>query len=1390
MASPQIEIQEEIGSSLTNNVDDDVNTFSIFNDGEEEVDNADATYDTMVCTDGLPLYAQTIEYVDPNIPIMFTRDQLLFHVLNTITYKSKVDDQAKWIRQANSFVDLLYQQHDHMLYKNLLIRPIVLGHRYQILEEEEYEDESLVEDLLEVNNSVATTMSRLLNRRLVNKSSASYLDHIQHMHKVEQTFKIVADDDIYYIQYRVPYTSNAYVYQKYERSVNELPGANGNHVVFETSNIYSGDVVPVFGFVFKGLNFNSNDNTYEWIDAEEYRDGLKSLRQGDKVYVYPHATQEKLSGRVSSCDSESHYCMIELKNGNTINVHTDHIWNNNEFVYASSNKRRFIMSGIVNEGIAFSLLKGDADGQLTLKTFVPSPSIVALHNKENINDIFSLKQVLQAHGYLPWQYDTVSQNALANVLQGTVVASGSFRQNIIPAFPAFGSHEDLGKMITYDNHNYAAYPVVGQTSDTEYHRLKHLFSQGDAGLIHLLEGLTANVRSTRTRVTKHLGQIDAWINEYQDRDLRAEYDDDGDEECASKTRKYCKVYKTVEDMEADNHKAIEGVKRGDFAQLVLGDKTEDFRRFKGNDGDEIWVKDLASASFPKFKCLNEDRYPLNLQELIKLDCLYDDLNQICRSMAFMKDSVVKTNLQTKFETMLSTRDFVNQVDHYLAELESWKQDVGSFIALVRSIQETAKANNESPAVPKLSKSEIVTHDYTHHIGDAGSFDFEETYGNVDFGDQNAYAVMGGGGIGIALETDEGDDVRDLLGSATTDSKDDGGSSILAMVSAISIATGITMSSRMMKYLAAQAGSSLNDAPGTIEAIDTQLEKRKKTETVLFERNIRKQLAEKKMPVTEAAVAKQRRIFVDQLKKKLATLRETLVSKMKNGQRLVLFNMCAMFVILAQINIGYVRQVNPSCRDRFSEGMGPYVSCVIHKMASRGNSGDGGAFILASNMSLEDVDKLLNETIARVLDQKSSLKIAYETALASAASKELAKQLLDKKPADIDWPSFRPFIKEIHGAIPKANLQQKQTTRRSSSCNVGAIKHIKSSTDDVQFVSKNINIPSKSSIVSVAVDSSKTRKRSVSWEDSNLPKSIVQSVLNNWDLWDEDVIDASLDRFQSSIGLLGIADDTLLQTIFDLYKTKSTEYLLVANNLKTFVCGELRSIIGRLKSKWKLANNDKSSEFDKTIAQLVEKVEASSLVSNLITPKLELLTTSFENVELLNSIVDPVNRLYAYLYMLVYAVSEVTSIVQSDQRANNVKLVVKQRASDIVEFILRAFTQTNEMNTFSAEKIKHSQEALREKSKEDIIARFEAMDEESRRAVLEMKKAGHRTFADLLFELDPAAKESPEIGQDQDGAALEERYEEFTTFAGDNNEMDIDAPFINDDDNDAWESPDD
>lgn len=1369
MSSPRI-TQDQDDVNVFQTIDN-INTFAIVEDNDDENDDNAVPFETMVCTDDLPVYAQTIEYVDPNIPILFTREQLLFHVLNTITHKARVDDQSRWIRKATGFVDLFLDHNDPT--ENTLIRPIILGHRYMILNEEEIGDANLVENLLQEDNYVATTQSRLLNRRQVNKNTASYTDYIEHMYKVEQTFKQSSDDDTISIHYTVPRTSNAYVFQT---EPSDVDGAtNGNHVVFGKSNIYAGDVVQVFGFLYKGLDSNSDKAIYEWIDAESYRTSLKNLQVGDKVYVYPHASQSKLSGRVQQ--QADTYCLVELRNGSTVKIYTNHIWNNNEFVYAASNKRRFVMNGIVSAGIAFSLLQGDTDGKLTLKAFVPSPAIVALHNKDVIHDLTSLKHVLQDHGYQPWQSNYIPQDVLADVLAlSPSLMNGPSPPDAVTSEPA--ARADLGKMpLNLEKYNYNPYSLEGTYSDTEYHRLKHLFSQGDAGLAFVLEALAANIRSTRTRIGRQLDQINAWIQSFQTRDDRGEYGEDVDEDedaCAARTRNYAKIYESTEALEADNHKVLDGVKKGDFAKLVLGDKVEDYRRFEGNDRDEMWVKDLSLASIAKFKCTNADHLPLKAEEFIKLDCLYDDLKRICVSMELMKRTAVKTNEQNKFVTMLGTKDFVDGVDYYLAEIEVWKKKIGSFISLVNVLRDREKLHDLSAQPAFVTE----THDYSQHIGDPNAFDFEETYGNVDFGDKEAYTALRTDG---AKENDE-DNVRSLL-ATKLDNEEDNLSRL--MVDAISTATGISFSDGIMKRLALRAATS--DVPLTAEDIEKSVFTRRMKEVAAFERNIRQQLAKRlKRPITEADVTKQRRIFNDQLAKNLADLRKSLGSEMKNGQRIVLFNLCAMFVILMQINVGYISNVNPSCRESFSTGMASYVACVIHKMASFGNGG-GGVFTLASDMTLDKVEALLAESIARILDEKASLKTAYEQATASPAAKDIATRLLARKPVDVEWPSFRPFIKEIHGtALPKSLGQQMDNLgakRRRLGCKTTPIVLMKSAADSVgnngDTVPKNIEMPKRVEIISPAL-TAEGKASAVPWVKSDLPADLVRSLSNNWDGWDDNIIDASLASLNNLPVAIGV-----MKPIQDLYRTKSADFVLTANNLKMFVCGELRCIVGRLKSKWKLGSEEKPSEFDKALAQIVEKLDGSpEAVSKVLMPKFEQLTKTLTNAGMLNNIPNPENKMYAFLYMLVHVTSEIANVVQQ----KNQPPVVKQRVSEIIEFILKACITNMQLNTFYADRIKHSQEALREKSKEDIIARFEAMDEESRRAVLEMKKAGHKTFADLLFEID-AADTAPTNDMAEDNNRGE-TYPEYDQFRGDNDERDVDTYDVEDGANDAWEDPDD
>jgi hypothetical protein len=285
------------------------------------------------------------------------------------------------------------------------------------------------------------------------------------------------------------------------------------------------------------------------------------------------------------------------------------------------------------------------------------------------------------------------------------------------------------------------------------------------------------------------------------------------------------------------------------------------------------------------------------------------------------------------------------------------------------------------------------------------------------------------------------------------------------------------------------------------------------------------------------------------------------------------------------------------------------------------------------------------------------------------------------------------------------------------------------------------------------------------------------------------MNASYEELNTAVVQLGISNN-LAERIRSLYLAQNGNHVLVASNLKTFVCGELRTIIGRLKSKWKIANDDKPSEFDKTIAELVEKMDANPVVSNLVSQKLESISKSLENVDLLNTIASQENKYFAFLFMLVNTIVEFARMVPKRQADH--QRAQKQIVIDIVLFILRMFDLTNELNTFSADRIKHSQEALREKSKENIIAQFEGMDEASRRAVLELKKAGYQGFVDIMLGINSAATATatgtaadPDADQEVD-----ERYTDYAPFRGDNNENNIDEPDVDEDNYDAWESPDD
>ena len=1261
---------------------DDTNIFSIIDD-----DEAIETEETMVCGEDLPMYTSSIEYVDQDVPIMFTREQYLFHVLNTITYKTKVDDQVKWIRHANVFVDMLFDPNKYI--DNILIRPIVLGHRYRIISEEEFTDNDLIEELKEDNYAV-TTMMRLLTRRLVNKNTASYTEYIQHMHKIEQTFTAINQDDHVTAQYTVPFKSNCYVFQGLQETVDGAE--NGNHVVFGESTIYNGDVISVLGFVYKGRIENSDKNTFEWIDAEDYRSQLQTLEKGTTVYVYPHMALGLKSGEVTDVDGSK--CTIQIRNPDkNIVIDTKQIWKNNEFVFAQSNKRRFAMSDIVQNGVAFSLLKGDEQGgNLTIKAFLPSPSIVAINNTNRIVDIPSLKQVLEAHGYLPWHYQHIAQKVLSDVLTISIQPGKSNQEAL--QFSSFVAIDRFGKMPDYAKYEYDQYRFEKAFCDTEFHRMMHLFHQGDAGLIHMLELLTLNLKNTKTRVNKYIELLGP--SEIEEESAPAV-----DDPCTSRAR--------IEALRSDN-KILSGVVKGDSDMLL--------------------------------KCNNLDVYPVTYSELIKLDCIYDDLERACSSMQIMKDTVKRNNKIDTMKMLQNTEAFRQRIDDYLVNIEDLKKEIGDMLRLYKVLGINAIENNVTDRIT----FQIPKEDYGNHIGNANAIDFEATYGNIDFSEKGVYSV------------EQPDTTEVVLPGAAEVTHAHIKHS--ALIKAISNATGIMFSNNMLEYLIKQSASTSR------ELLDDQaIEQRVSDKKIILENNFKKTVRQTfqtkfKRDPTVYEINKQKKIFDQKLVPLLQNFKETLISHTKDSDKVVLFNACGMITVFAKINRGEIRHINPSCRNRYSEGIVVYMSCVIQKMAS--NRHDN--FQPAANMTFNQIETLLNETISRILAENENLKIAFQM---ESNTNDASNQ---KKTAVIDWPSFRPFITDIHGPyIREFRAPVQGFVKRS--CSLKPLKFTKSTNDTVSdrvlFISKRIALP--------IIDKSgpfvnkQLSDEFADLQDSNLPEDLKNAMRSQeWDV----LIDNSQIIIRGCLEKLQIKS----KEVHALFSTPKQLMSQVVHSLRNFVSGELRSILGKLKTIYKLEDPDTASASDVKIARLIEKMETSPGVYNLIMPKLEKSLQELANVSILNRISSTEFRMFAYLFMLINVIC-------------NLSMKDQPLVTQLVQLILASYLESNEMNTYSPEKIKHGREASREKSKEDIIARFEGMDEESRRAIQEFKKLGYKTLIDTLLGGGEAEEMAGDAGDAGDAGETPEN-EDFNPFQGDNDDAAIDPDVFDEDNNDAWMSADD
>ncbi len=632
------------------------------------------------CGDTLPPLTETGDTIDVDNPIQYTREQLLFHVLNTLTYKVKVIDRAHWIRIASEFVDLMMSADDRPFPQSVV--PIVKGRRVVVVADDaEAAAEDADTDGAEEDAIVRrATMATLLQQRIP-QGAMPFKDSLRRLYHVERIFVDGIDHlSVPTVTFKVPHKMRAHLHSSDRRVT-----------LFPPTNLYEGDTVEVIGFVF-----GEGEDPVQF-DPEQYRRNLAAMREGERVVVWPYDSTKPRAGTVLERAGDT----IKVRGGTgTEDEHVlrvDEIWKNLAFVYPEGSQDPLSRVGALSRGVVTTLLQGDADGSLTLQTIMPTLEDVLRFSKEAMVSLHDAKRVgLEAQiGARFEEMDTRTLDALSGILADSVNAFRfSTASSSSGAAAAAGqvtvSLPDLGAF------NYAPYVSEGTFADSDLNRLKYLFGQGDDGMVYMLHNVGQSVDRVLHSIRKHSAKIFsggavAWGG-------AGACEGDPHEKVAQRT------FASWAEMEAYKTAPL-----GEVVELggIL------YIRFRASNGDHVWVRHVSQ---PKQAVCSGTVDFKTIAQMARLPCAYDTYDQVCASAEALRQQNEIRNNDLRAAMLSKARALHEKRGEHKAAIAKWMAQVAH----------TGKAKTASQVAVQ---DDAI--DYSTFSGDPEQMDFEDMYNKQD-----------------------------------------------------------------------------------------------------------------------------------------------------------------------------------------------------------------------------------------------------------------------------------------------------------------------------------------------------------------------------------------------------------------------------------------------------------------------------------------------------------------------------------------------------------------------------------------------------------------------------------------------------------------------------------
>ena len=663
----------------------------IINDPEENV--------IMECDDDElePLENQVVEYLDFDNPIQYTDEQVILQLLNVLSYKDNnvYKNKSFWNRRSREFLNILKAiQNKDGFHVNDKLQPIIAAKKIRIeesdLEMTEGEIEAMEEEIKVIfvkNNDVLISRSFAMN---IEDDYKRVLLSIIESEKIwnddadNDYPKIVLKKDVEgYINYILPFNSQ-------DRNIRFL-GGHGD---------YEGDNLSLMGYYYR---VHDVDLDLLQFDFQDYVNALDNLTIDERVEVYHNYKSRPLHGQVKEMTKDDVLVLIDGQSTPCI-IHKafSKLHENEYFVYrlldTESSKFHKYKLKTRNVLIKFPTVKFDMDDLLSV--VLPTPYDLMNILKKELSEVYSLydlKTIFERFGLHKGIFDVDEKmfSKLKHLLYNNVTKITKPKAHSIVSYrPVFKSRYSILNFFqdSYKFPNaldkYSNYVFKNRFNDTEYNRMKYIFSHGDCGLIFFQYIITDYCDSVFTSIEHEITKNGIVEEMHRIEKIVKESKELLNKSCKDiKEPPIKRTYTSVEQLEKDNFRELEGVEEGDFAKLQVEfsvkankDSYKEGHTSKTNVKDSgyilykrVFVQDkegnkhmwIRDRFVPYHSCSTGNQLP-DSKHVKSQECVYDTKEDICVNKEYHKHT-------NRIEILKKRQDILQNILRFYENSASIKQ---------------------------------------------------------------------------------------------------------------------------------------------------------------------------------------------------------------------------------------------------------------------------------------------------------------------------------------------------------------------------------------------------------------------------------------------------------------------------------------------------------------------------------------------------------------------------------------------------------------------------------------------------------------------------------------------------------------------------------------------